>query len=377
MQKIFLHIGTFKTGSTALQFHMHQNEARLLENGFYYGNYFNNYYVHSNLCYGLLREALINYGLFSKYENHPRFLNVAENPDIVIKRMKEKMAKDLNLIISSEAFFADAFRTMVGLKTQLQAQQKREINNYMRTRLKELLLDITDNITIVCYLRRQDLFIESQYNQYCKNQWYSDLGNGLPEFKEFVEYYPVELDYYTVLEEWKSIFDKAVFVIKPYEKESFNDNLITDFYTDILHIDINEVKKFGGIHKAQTNPKLDRDVLEYIRRLDFNDEKVTGLLRKYSDQLDRVKEYAYFSERERKEFLQGFMTQNAMVAKKFLNRTDGCLFKNMNYYIPEYGGLKISRVFEITHWVIDEMCKMNENPNLPNCVRENGVSGRV
>ena len=72
-EKIFLHIGTFKTGSTALQFHMHQNRKNLLRQGFYYGDYFDNYYLHSNLCYGLLKEALISYGIFEKYKDHPRF----------------------------------------------------------------------------------------------------------------------------------------------------------------------------------------------------------------------------------------------------------------------------------------------------------------
>ncbi len=179
MKKIYLHIGTFKTGSTAIQFHMHQNKDLLLENGFYYGDYFEHYYLHSNLCYGLLEEALKAHGMYERYKNHPRFLNVAQKPDEVIERIKQHAAEVPSVIISCEAFFADAFRTLVGLYTEVSYQEKKDINAYMRRRLKELLYSISDQVVIVCYLRRQDLFVEAQYNQYCKNIWYGDRGKKI------------------------------------------------------------------------------------------------------------------------------------------------------------------------------------------------------
>lgn len=109
MKKIYLHIGTFKTGSTAIQFHMHQNKDLLLENGFYYGDYFEHYYLHWNLCYGLLEEALKAHGMYERYKNHPRFLNVAQKPDEVIERIKQHAAEVPSVIISCEAFLQMLF----------------------------------------------------------------------------------------------------------------------------------------------------------------------------------------------------------------------------------------------------------------------------
>ncbi len=357
MKRIFLHIGTFKTGSTALQFHLHQNRRKLFEQGFYYGDYFDNYYLHSNLCYGLLKEALISYGIFEKYKNHPRFLNVAQEPEVIINRIKENSSSCSNIIISCEAFFADAFRTLVGLRTELSQRLKKDINRYMRERLKNLLFTISDDIVIICYLRRQDLFIESQYNQYCKNIWYGDSDSKLPTFKEFVRYNPIELDYLSVLDEWHDIFVNAEFIIKPYEEAAFKRDLVSDFYTDVLMIDYVELKKFEGMAGERKNVRLDRDVLEYKIRLGINDIRVAQLIKEYSEQLEEIRDYAYFNKEDRESFIRVFSDQNEQLARKYLGRNDGILFERFNNNIPMYGELKIETAFEITRWLINHLVK--------------------
>lgn len=355
MGKIFLHIGTFKTGSTALQFDMHLNRRCLLENGFYYGDYFDNYYLHSNLCYGLLKEALVEEGMYEKYKSHPRFLHVAENPDDIIANISKHSLENMNIIISSEAFFADAFRTLVGLHTILSVQEKRKINTYMRKRLRELLFSLSDQVVIVCYLRRQDLFIEAQYNQYCKNIWYSDRDESLPEFEEFVMCNPIELNYFTVLEEWREIFDTAEFIVKPYEKNAFRKDLISDFYTDILGINVEEVNHFKKIDRKQGNHRLDRDILEYKKYMDIRNGKINQLLTQYCENLEKVKDYAYFNKSERTEFMDRYYKQNAMVAKNYLHKGNGQLFENVDYEIPVYEGLEMKKVRKITQWLLNEL----------------------
>lgn len=352
MQKIYIHIGTFKTGSTTLQFHMHKNRERLLENGYYYGDYFDHYYLHSNLCYGLLKEALAAYGCFEQYSSHPRFLNVAENPAEVIGRIKQNSSGCDNIIISSEAFFADAFRTLAGLWTPVTAQEKKDINMYMRKRLKELLSEISKDFVIVCYLRRQDLFIEAQYNQYLKTTWYKDTDKKLPEFAEFVKLCPIELRYFAVLEEWRDVFKDAVFLVKPYEKNAFEKDFVTDYYTDVLKINIDEVNKFENIERKQSNLRLDRNVLEYKKILDMRNAEINELFIEYSEQLGCIQDYAYFSKADRMKFMEPYREENENVAKKYLNRKDGILFEDTNYDIAEYGGLDNHMIFEITKWLL-------------------------
>lgn len=349
-----MHIGTFKTGSTALQFYLHKNRERLLRNGIYYGDYFENSNNHSNLCYGLLKEALIYYGIFDKYKEHPRFINVAEKPEDVIDRIKKNSIGKTAVIISCEAFFSDAFRTLVGLYTILSEEEKNNVNQYIRKRLKTLLFEISDDITIICYLRRQDLFIESQYNQYCKNIWYSDLNDEIPAFEKFVSCRPIQLNYYDELLKWNEIFDGAKFMIRPYEKESLKPDLITDFCCEILKIENRELHDFEDINRLQGNLRLDRDILEYKKRLHFNNNNINQLLKKYSGQLDQIKDYAYFSKTQRIEFLNLFSKQNENVAKEYLNNSSGQLFNDLNIDIPVYTGLGMESVFKITRFLLKE-----------------------
>lgn len=353
MKKIFLHIGTFKTGSTALQFHMHQNKRLLLQKDFYYGDYFDNYYLHSNLCYGLLKEALVDYGIFKKYENHPRFLNVAEEPESVVKRIKENSKEYGKIIISCEAFFADAFRTLAGLRVSIPDEENKAVNRFMRMRLRELLSEISEDITIICYLRRQDLFIESQYNQYCKNIWYGDENEELPTFKKFVGYRPVELQYLTVLNEWQAIFRDADFIVRPYEKGVSGYDLITDFYVNVLNI--KDLRCFECIEENKANLRLDRDVLEYKRNLKMYNMRMNHLLKEYSVQLPQIRDYAYWEDDERRIFMEQYDGQNRQVAKKFLNPGREYLFEDVNYTFPQYKGLEKERIFEITRWLIDKL----------------------
>ncbi len=239
----------------------------------------------------------------------------------------------------------------------MSGQHKSEINNYMRRCLQGLLSEISDKIIIVCYLRRQDLFIESQYNQYCKNPWYGDPRVPLPSFKEFVRCKPIELNYFSVLEEWAKIFNDAEFIIAPYEKESFQHDMETDFYTKILKLNVQEVEKFESIERNQTNLRLDRDVLEYKFQLGVKSSVAAQLLRKYSEQMQTVKDYAYFTLEERKQFMEPFISQNEKVARKYLHQIDGKLFQNMSYDIPAYGGLGNDKIMEITRYLVEEMDK--------------------
>lgn len=353
MKKIFIHIGTFKTGSTSLQYHMHKNRKQLLENDFYYGDYYDKYYLHSNLCYGILEEALKSNGLYEKYKNHPRFLNIAENPDKIIERIKKNSKDYSNIIISHEAFFADSFRTLIGLRSYLSEEVKKEINMYIRLRLKELLSSFIDKIIIVCYLRRQDLFMESQYNQYCKDVWYGD--KIIPDFEEFLNCKPIELNYYTTLKEWQEVFPEAEFIVTPYEKESFKNGLIDDFYTNILKINFQKVKHFKSIDLVQSNQRLDRNVLEYKKMVNFLNNKLNALFKEYSISLSSINDFSYFSYTRRKTFLKQFDNQNNKVAKEFLKKKDGILFSNTNMDFPEYEGLKEEKIIEITRWLFDKL----------------------
>ena len=63
--KIILHIGNYKTGTSALQNFLYKNRQKLMEYGIYYGNTWEVVHNHAGLALGILKEALEEYGLLS------------------------------------------------------------------------------------------------------------------------------------------------------------------------------------------------------------------------------------------------------------------------------------------------------------------------
>lgn len=349
--KIYLHIGTYKTGSTALQSTMSLNRKELLEEGFYWGEYSLLSNSHSNIAYGLLRDALIKAGLFPDYKQHPRFENLAEDPQKVMESIVKNAEKNncKNVIISNEAMFADAFRTLCGLQTVYNQVIYDRINDYMRQTLFGILNEYFDEIAIVCYLRRQDFFLESQYNQFCKQPWYGSESKCV-EFGEFVRYKPLSLDYQKVLSGWSRIFNGSEMIVRPYEK--LNKDIIFDFFGEILDWQEDVIRKLKEIDKSGANIRWHRELVEYKKFAGIEDKRLNQVFNEYAEKIDRIKDYAYFSLEERKKLLTFYEECNSNIAKIYF---DGKEFFNTSVEIEEYKGISYDRFREITRYVLSRL----------------------
>ena len=132
-EKVLLfHIGTLKTGTTSLQNFLYNNKNNLLKSGWDYpifeNLYFPSYFINGT---GLLTSFLKkDEKSFSEYMKI--ILSSLKNNNVIISQ------EDFWLLKNMEEFFA-------------------EIQKYYR------------NIKIVVYIRRQDLYLESIYNQFVKS----------------------------------------------------------------------------------------------------------------------------------------------------------------------------------------------------------------
>lgn len=315
--KIIVHIGTFKTGSTALQHHFSKNKQYLWERGYYYGDYFDTIKAHSNLAYGLLKEALVKYGIYNKYSLHPRFTNVAEKPKDVLERMFTN-ASGRGILISSEALYADSYRTLIGLNADQEVRKYDDlINEYIRCTLYQLLSQYSNDITVVCYLRRQDLWIESQYNQVRKTPWHT--GNQPVDFADFVKADPIHLDYEKELLEWGKMFGNENIIIKGYEEPLLSYGLIRDFYESILQV--NDFELTTDVERKETNAGLDSLIVEYLKKLDKYDKRLVDIFLGMGNETERYNRHdGFFDENERKDYLKNFETCNKNTARIFLGR---------------------------------------------------------
>jgi hypothetical protein len=280
-KSIYIHIGTHKTGTSAIQDFLALNKKVLKRKGFLFPQQSRRNYVTSQEGSYVVTPA-----------NHKYYQKLA----YLCSR------KQQNVLISSETF--SLLENPCGIKHLLDGLE----------------------VKIICYLRRQDSVIQSMYNQMVKRSgYYQDISNFQPEY----------LDYYKLLENWASAFGKDNVIVRVYEKEQFyNHSLIEDFL-DILGLPLTD--EFRML-KHNPNPRLSPSVLEYMRYINslLGDHKSTVKIKKsilgFSAKRERdvttsiYFEHSLLSNEQRQSIMNRYQDSNAFVAQEYLGRQDGQLF---------------------------------------------------
>lgn len=269
---IYFHIGTHKTGTTALQNFFVNNKKILSEKGFEYDFY---------------NDIEMNQGYLA--------FNPGKWNDISFNIEK-------NYIISGEDFYSHILDSS-------------EI-------IKQKLSDF--NIEFIIYFKRQDLMIESVYNQLVKMHGYT---------KNIEELDSYNLNYYDFLTNLQQAFTDSHINVRVYEKFQFYAGTIFGDFLNI--IGINNLDDFLIEEKKIVNPSLSRDKLEFVKLLnmlelpiDFrtkiNRTVIESALN--SGEVSLFRKQNILSPKKAQEILRKYNNQNILIAKHYLKRDDGKLF---------------------------------------------------
>ncbi len=285
-KSVFLHIGLHKTGSTALQKFLRDNAELLRAKG---------------CLYPLSGRPPRDSFMFGHH-----LLPWSLSRDKNLLPVWDKLAAELDtstatrVIISSEEF------EFVRRRDAIQSVLKR-------------LPDCT--VRLVCYLRRQDRLIESEYNQFVKD------GGGFASIEEFAKRMQGRLNYLELLERWESVFGLSNIIVRVYEQEQLRGDLYADFLSAVG-------QRWEGeftVPKRPINPSLDGRGLAMM--LIFNrvirDQRLLSELRQAVArhcQHPPFHETNMLSPDDREDILKGYRQQNAIVARRYLGRDDGRLF---------------------------------------------------
>ena len=302
---IWLHVGVPKAGSTTLQHFLETNRAALAE-----------------------RDIVVPKGLSTF--NHRKLKLFADDDDVIDNPRRAKGMLTPQKVRKFRARFEGQFRAEA-------AQWEPRSNVVMtcehlvgitsdsgRERLRGLL-DATGHQTrIVVYVRRQDRVLLSGYVQSVRggNTGYFDDYLGTM----FDSYYR----YDRVLDDWSRSFGEAQMVVRPFERSQLCGGSIVDDFMSLLGI--SDLSGFETIPDLTVS--LPGPAVEYLRRLNPHIPRwlVTGpneerklLLRI----LDRTAtgERAALSEERARAIVQEFAAGNAEVARRWLGRSDGVLFR--------------------------------------------------
>jgi hypothetical protein len=236
--KIFLHIGTEKTGSTSIQKFMADSAGKLDSLGVVYPDKFGGSNHIDLTIYAANPERTTNLRA-SPHARKMRRNSVYENFESYFSHTmnSEYRCENRTVIFSNEH-----------LSSRLVVREELES-------LKKLLESISKDITVILYLRPQEVFLTSLYSSAIRN------GHTVP-FDLWIgrQYDKPHLHYSRLIDMWSNVFGRDKIRVRSFEAAVNGRGLIEDF------ISACEIPAFGHArHKAARNRSLSKTTLRFLR----------------------------------------------------------------------------------------------------------------
>ena len=299
---VYLHIGMPKTGTTALQMFLPENEALLNEKGF---------------TYPMMPFRFENIGI----RRNGHFLTVWDNKENMpewgqgFSVVKEALQKFDNVILSDENIWS-----------------RQRLDNFWEDGLAEFE-KIGAKVRVIAYLRSQDDQVESNWNQKVKDKK-TRMKITFEKFMEEERYWYMPFHYNEVLDRISSYIGKDNLTVRVYEKQQFiGGSLFADFL-DAIGLGLTEDYKLPDY---VPNVRLPNTAVEIKRliNLAYKDEDVPDFYREIISRVYEMKaiqeapkrDTSMFSPVMREKFMAQFAEGNAYVAREYLHRADGVLFR--------------------------------------------------
>jgi hypothetical protein len=281
-RRLFLHIGVHRTGTTAIQRLLHNNRERLAAQDVHYG---------------------------FQTENHTWLASGLQNEDAEAGKIVDMIIKDAlsagkgTTIISGEDLCRIAYvDRLAPLKAHFE-------------------------VRVIVYLRRQDSWLESWYNQNIRWPWELETSRFTPD--RFLERRAQFhwLDYGAMLRRWIEVFGQGNVDVRVFEEARESANF-TDEFCQLCAIDTSDLEQPKRAQNASVSPAAGELLrhLHLFRRAPVDRMVLIRLTAEVFVTLGLNEERHVYSGRERQRLLQAFGSSNRWVAKNLLGREDGKLF---------------------------------------------------
>jgi hypothetical protein len=343
--EIYIHIGTGKTGTSAIQAFLNANRDKLIKNhDCLYPDF------RSNTFTRLLS------GSQGQHNHCPVFRK--ENWDTCEERMRDllswiKRTHFKKIVISCEFLMRNP--------------------EFVHLFSRVFQGDAGIRCVIIAYIRRQDFYYESAWKQW--------LHVRYENIQEYVERHTLYWDLY--LDMWADAFGVENIVVHPYEKQQLPEGLTNDFLRIIGINPLSEIWNEPEKNNLNTNRGFTRDIIELMQlNRDFNKNKKDNRLNIFFDRYlpdcyrkEPFKSYSLLSPDQRIQLMKRYSGMNEYIARKYLKRSDGVLFYDPWPDLDEpweaYGGLTIEKIVPI---FIQIMYNMNKEYNFKkNSLKEKGI----
>lgn len=288
---LYIHIGTGKTGTTAIQDFLSANSAQLEQTcGLRY--------IQSVLQSGRHHTACLNSYPEPRHEGSDSF----EKTRTALRKVDEEIKSSHceNFILSSENFPGVS-------SSELNSLYIHEIGRSYR-------------IKIIVYLRRQDEYLESWHSQLVKT---TNINSNIYTLRSQLKNKGL-FDYKKLVERWTAVYGQENIIVRPYEKDQLaGGDAVHDF------ISLWGLDGLDGFEteKKVSNKSLSRDQVVLIQAFYRAglERFVDAVIQKPFDFDTSTSKY-FLSPQERDALIDEYEESNAYVARKYLGREDGKLF---------------------------------------------------
>ena len=297
---LYVHIGTTKTGTTAVQSFCIDNQEVLNQKGY---------------CY-----PLFPYSYKDVSERRNAHFLIAEASERSSGRFREGMDRILDLfqkyhsiILSDEGIWSSAYEQRINMWRALKAEAK----------------EAGFKVKVIVYLRRQDTYLISGWNQMVK----SGIGNGADKpWNDYVQDLVSinKMKYATHLKKIAAFWGEKNIIVRRFEPKHFKGGSVySDFLdtvglelTDEYHIEqsLRNTRLAGNTHEIQRvlngMPEMNPVYHSFFRRALLTYADLSG--EKYPCEM--------FSKEEAEAFLKNYEEGNRKVAEEYLHEPGGELF---------------------------------------------------
>jgi len=296
--KIYLHIGTEKTGTTSIQSFLADNRDELHKHKIMYSKVLGD---PNNIRLSIAlqdTDKIDDSRIHAKITTKEKILNFKEELRSDLSEEIQKEKPEI-LIISSEHLSS-------------RMNREKEIK-----RLKYFLNQFSDDITVIVYLRRQDKFFESLYSTAIKKGnvidfSFPDKGREGQNFH-----------YNRMLKLWENVFGFENIKVNIFEKSRlFQKDVISDF----IHT-LNLPIKYEKGKEKRENLSFGRKKLAFLKEFNnFIPEIINhrvnpsrGNIEKLLENIDIEDELIKMSNIEKSKFLEIFASGNQEISNRYFH----------------------------------------------------------
>ncbi len=354
MKTLYVHIGTPKTGSTAIRKFCWENREILRKYGYHFPDMRE---VCPEITVGRNGYFLIDVSDEGNHAGAERKNRYRAGMEIIAKLFDTYD----NIILSDEHIYRSTHKVRKTLWKELKADGERH----------------GFQVKIIVYLRRQDFYVESFWKQNVKRR------RIVTTWDEYVSRLPksFQLDYYEKLESIAAVLGKENVIVRRFQRGSFFAGSI---YADFLHAVGLEITGEYMISEETENPGLKgnaHEILRIINGLPSLEEKDMELMRDTLLAIGEASAREYptslFSQDECREFLARYREGNRRVAEEYLGEPGVGLFSETISELPKWTADNPYLIKDVIYFAAMGMSRLRkENEELREEIRTVGSEFR-